>query len=89
MYFVYMIKNENGDLYIGVTENPSRRLFEHNSKRGALFTRRGACFTIVFLENYETLGEARQREVQIKKWRREKKDLLIEKYSRGQETKMK
>ncbi len=57
-------------------------------KRGALYTKRDSKFEIVFLEQYPTLSDARKREIQIKKWRREKKDLLIKKYSKGLETKM-
>lgn len=44
-------------------------------------------FHFVFLEEYKTMAEARQREIQIKKWRREKKEVLIEKYRLGLETK--
>lgn len=87
MYFVYMIKNQYNNLYTGVTDNPDRRLNEHNSKRGAIFTKARKEFTIVFLEEYDSLADARKREVQIKKWRRNKKDFLIEKYSKKLPTK--
>jgi len=83
MYFVYMIKNSYGDLYIGITDNPDQRLKYHNEKRGALYTKRDSKFGIVFLEQYSTLAEARKREIQIKKWRREKKESLIERYRKG------
>lgn len=87
MYFVYMIKNSYDDLYVGITDNPEQRLKYHNEKRGALFTKRDSKFENVFLEPHETLQQARAREVQIKKWRREKKDMLIERYSEGLPTK--
>ena len=77
MYYVYMIKNDFGKLYIGITENPKARIYYHNSKMGAKFTKGKAKFQIVFLEEYKTLAEARKREIQIKKWRRDKKDKLI------------
>ena len=89
MYFIYMIKNKNNELYIGVTENPNSRLAMHNSKRGAQFTKTKSVFEIVFLERYNTLSEARQREIQLKKWRREKKEFLIERYSKKLDTKQK
>ncbi len=82
MHFVYMIKNSYDNLYIGVTDNPKRRLTEHNSKRGSNFTKERDEFRIVFLEEYKTLAEARKREIQIKKWRRNKKDFLISKYQK-------
>ncbi len=88
MYFVYMIKNSANKLYIGVTNNPHQRLAYHNTKRGAQFTKRIPTFEIMFLEQYLTLAEARKREIQIKKWRREKKEVLIKRYKNGLPTKL-
>ena len=87
MYFVYMIKNSTNKLYIGITQNPSERLFYHNSLRGAKFTKYISDFRIVFLEEYPTLADARKREIQLKKWRREKKEMLIKRYQNGLTTK--
>lgn len=86
MYSVYMIRNSYDDLYIGVTNNPERRLKYHNEKRGAKFTKYRSDFKIVFLEKHTTITGARKREIQIKKWRRNKKDMLIERYSKGLST---
>ncbi|MFA6601889.1 MAG: GIY-YIG nuclease family protein [Candidatus Paceibacterota bacterium] len=86
MSFVYMIHDQNNRLYVGVSDNPERRLRDHNRKAGATFTHEGG-FRIVFLEKYNTLKDARSREVQIKKWRREKKETLISRYVEGLETK--
>lgn len=89
MVFVYMIKNSVNKLYVGVTDNPEKRLATHNSCRGALFTASTLLstgrsdFKIVFLEEYINLTEARQREIQIKKWRRDKKEVLIDRYKKG------
>lgn len=80
MYFVYMIQNSAKKLYIGITQNPEGRLRYHNSKQGAKFTKYIPNFEIVFLEQHENIASARQREIQLKKWRREKKELLIERY---------
>lgn len=88
MYFVYMIENQYKNLYIGVTDNPERRLSEHNTHRGSNFTKARDIFSIVFLEEYETLSEARKREIQIKKWRKEKKDFLIDLYNKKLPTKI-
>ncbi len=88
MHFVYIIKNSYGNLYIGITDNPTRRLSEHNTHRGADFTKNRDTFSLVFLEEYSTLIQARKREVQIKKWRRNKKEMLIEIYSKGLSTKV-
>ncbi len=88
MQFVYMIQNSYGDLYIGITDNPQQRLKYHNQNREAMFTKRASKFNIVFLEDYETLAKARKREIQIKKWRRDKKEVLIERYKSGLSTKI-
>lgn len=82
-----MIKNSFNKLYIGISENPEKRLEIHNTKQGAGFTKYKSDFKIVFLEEYPSLTKARQREIQIKKWRREKKENLIEKYQKGLPTK--
>jgi putative endonuclease len=88
MYFVYIIKNSYGNLYIGVTDNPERRLYEHNTKRGSDFTKVRDRFQIVFLEEQESLTKARKREIQIKKWRRDKKEKLIDLFNKGISTKL-
>jgi len=87
MYSVYMIKNSANRLYVGTSENPEERVRYHNSKQGAKFTKYIPNFKIVFLEQYTTMTEARKREIQIKKWRREKKEFLIERYEKGLPTK--
>jgi putative endonuclease len=84
-----MIKNSKNDLYVGITENPDTRVRTHNKNCGAWFTKNKPDFNLVFLEEYDTLIQARQREIQIKKWRREKKELLIERYKLGSDTKVK
>ena len=88
MPFVYMIKNDFVKLYIGITDILPRRLHDHNDARGAKFTTGKAKFRLVFLEEHVTLSEARHREIQIKKWRREKKDILIDRFQKGLPTKL-
>ena len=88
MYYVYMIQNSKGKLYIGVTANLKDRIYYHNTKQGAQFTKSKSKFSLVFYESYKTLAEARKREIQIKKWRRNKKELLIQKFQKGLSTKL-
>ena len=83
-----MAKNSINKLYVGIAENPQSRVAYHNKKRGAKFTKYKPDFRLVFLEAYPNLTEARKREIQIKKWRREKKENLIERYERGSSMKM-
>ena len=87
MHYVYILKDSVDKLYIGISKDLDRRIQHHNTKRGALFTKHGN-FKIVFYEKHETLLEARQREIQIKKWRRDKKNKLIEMFEYGLNTKL-
>ena len=84
-----MIRNSARKLYVGVTVNPHVRVRSHNEKRGSKFTKHIPDFKIVFLEQYLTLEHARAREIQIKKWRRDKKEVLIERYGKNLPTKLK
>jgi len=86
MHFVYMVQNSYGDLYTGITNNHEQRLRYHNERRGAQFTKRDSKFELVFLEQHTTSAQARKREIQIKKRRREKKDELISRYREGSPT---
>lgn len=70
-------KNVDGFLYVGVINDYRRRLYEHNTKQGARFTKKGN-YKIMFIKEYETLADARKREIQIKKWSRSKKEKLID-----------
>jgi len=87
MYYVYMLKNKSNQLYIGVSENVQQRVQNHNDHRGAQFTKNPSKFLLVFIEPYSTLAQARAREIQLKKWRREKKEILIGRYQAGLSTK--
>ena len=87
MFSVYMAKNTNNEVYIGVSSDAASRIATHNRGAGALFTRNRGHFNIVFIEEYRTLAEARKREIQLKKWRRNKKEFLIKKYQEGLKTK--
>jgi putative endonuclease len=66
-------------LYVGVTNDLSRRIFEHFENRGNAKTFAGkySCYNLVYYEHFSNIGHAIEREKEIKKWRREKKDLLI------------
>jgi putative endonuclease len=77
--FVYILASKrNGTLYVGVTTNLGRRMFEH--KNGLLegFTSKYGVTRLVYVEKHERVLEAVRREAQIKKWRRLWKLRLIE-----------
>ena len=78
-YWTYiMSNNSNTTLYIGVTDNLEARVSEHRSKEGNSFTHRYCCHKLVYYEEYSDISQAIDREKKLKKWRREKKDHLID-----------
>ena len=86
MYYVYILKNTANKLYVGITTSPEKRVTTHNTRQGACFTKQIPTFSLVFLEKYKDMSSARKREIQIKEWRREKKEFLIQKYTQGFQT---
>ena len=77
-YYVYIMTNRSRTLYTGVTNNITRRVWEHKSKCIEGFTKK---YNITFLVYHETTTDvmaAISREKQIKGWRRERKIKLIE-----------
>ena len=77
-YYVYLLASRrNGTLYVGVTNNLSRRVWEH--KEGVIdgFTKEYDVKLLVYYESYPDVRDAIQREKNIKKWpRRWKIDLI-------------
>jgi putative endonuclease len=64
-------------LYIGVTNNLHRRIWEHNSKIAQGFAAIYSCHRLVYYEEFEDIGDAITREKQMKAYRRKKKIALI------------
>ena len=78
-YFVYILANWNNKvIYIGVTNNLERRVYEHKNKLVDGFTKKYNINKLVYYEETADVKSAIQREKEIKKWRREKKNRLIE-----------
>ncbi|PID69957.1 hypothetical protein CSB37_04305 [bacterium DOLZORAL124_38_8] len=77
--YVYFMKNKSGSvLYIGSTENLLKRIWEHKSHAvEKSFTDKYNVEKLVYFECYPDLSLARDREYKLKKWRREKKENLI------------
>lgn len=79
LYHVHMLaSSRHGTLYIGVTNDLSRRVHEHHSKATPGFTAQYDVTRLVWYESYERVGKAIAREKAIKKWRRDWKVRLIE-----------
>ena len=78
-YYVYIISNWNNKvLYLRVTNNLERRTYEHKNKLVDGFYKKYNLTKLVYFEMTSDINSAISREKEIKKWRREKKNQLIE-----------
>ena len=77
-YYVYILASKSRVLYIGVTNDLERRLFEHRQKLIPGFTSKYNVTHLVYFESSGNIRDAIAREKQLKGWRREKKIALIE-----------
>jgi putative endonuclease len=79
-YYVYLLASErNGTLYVGVTSDLIKRVYEHKSNLVGGFTQKYHVHRLVYFEVTEDINSAIKREKQIKKWNRGWKIELIEK----------
>mgnify|MGYP001550921834 CR=1 FL=1 len=78
-YYVYILSSPTGTLYIGFTNDLIRRIYEHREKLVDGFTKRYNIYRLIYYEEYGDVNEARDREKQLKGWRRKKKLNLIRK----------
>jgi putative endonuclease len=76
-YYVYILTNKSNTLYIGVTNDIVRRIYEHKHKNDLSFTSRYHINKLICLEEFTDINEAIQREKQLKGWTRKKKMELI------------
>jgi len=80
MYCVYILASKrNGTLYVGVTSDPIKRIWEHKNDVVGGFTKKYQVHFLVYYELTPDINSAIKREKQLKKWRRKWKLELIEK----------
>lgn len=79
MYYFYILRCFDNSLYCGMTSNLEKRLKEHNAngKRGAKYLRAKKPVSLVYSEMYKDIKTAMNRELQIKKWTKAKKEVLV------------
>jgi len=82
-YYVYIMTNHSGTLYVGVTNDLRRRVWEHKQKLVEGFTKRYNITRLVCYEETPDANAAIVREKQIKGWLRKKKIALIESLNAG------
>jgi predicted GIY-YIG superfamily endonuclease len=79
-WHLYLIHCSDNSLYTGITTDISRRIKEHNQKKGGMYTRNRTPVELVYQEPHPSKSSALKREIQIKKWPRLKKVKLIKEY---------
>lgn len=79
MWYLYITQNQNGSFYTGITQNLPRRFQEHRRGKGGHYTRYNPPRKILYKEEFLTEKKAKEREQQIKRWSRAKKEALIKK----------
>lgn len=81
-YYVYILASKrNGTLYIGVTGDLVKRVYEHKQNDVEGFTKQYKVHNLVYYDTYGDVSEAILREKQMKKWNRQWKINLIEKHN--------
>ena len=81
-YFIYIVTNKNKSvLYIGVTNDLQRRIYEHEKSLISGFTQKYNCHYLIYYERFQQIEDAIGREKIIKKWSREKKENLINQFN--------
>ncbi len=77
-YYIYLLTNWNNKvMYVGITNNLERRIYEHKNKLVKGFTEKYNVNKLIYFEEARDAIVAIAREKEVKKWRREKKNLLV------------
>jgi len=76
-YYLYIMASIGEVLYIGVTNNLTRRVYEHKNGLIDGFTKKYKCKTLLYFESSSDIRVILEREKQLKKWSRDKKIWLI------------
>ncbi len=82
-YFTYIMASRSRTLYVGVTGDLRKRVFEHKWKEHDGLTARYNCDRLIWFESFQQVQKATEREKELKGWRRSKKVALIESMNPG------
>ena len=83
-YYIYILASQtNGTLYVGMTSDLIKRVYEHKQNLVDGFSKKYSIHNLVYYEHYSEAQEAIMREKQIKKWNRKWKLRLIEEKNPG------
>lgn len=77
MYYFYILLCADGSFYCGSTKDLQKREKTHNSGKGSIYVRTHGGGQIVYSEELSSQSEALRREIEVKKWTKQKKNALI------------
>lgn len=77
MCYVYLLRLSDDSLYCGATRDLERRLKEHRSGRGSKYVKGRLPLELVYSERRESFSDAMERESEIKRWSKERKERLV------------
>ncbi len=80
-YVYYLTNFQRTTLYIGVTNNLSRRIWEHKQGEGSEFTKKYNLTILVYAEEFDSKSDAIDREKQLKNWHKEWKWNLVKEHN--------
>jgi len=75
--YTYILECNDGSYYVGITSDPRERLKLHNDGQAAAWTKKRRPVEYRYIEACVSKSDARKREMEIKGWRREKKERLF------------
>ena len=76
--YMYILECSNGKFYVGSTKYLDRRVEQHQSEKGANYTRKHLPVKLVYYEEFDRIEDAFKREKQIQRWSHKKKKALVE-----------
>jgi len=83
-YYLYVLASKkNGVLYVGITNDLIKRIYQHKNNLLEGFTKKYFVHSLVYYERYDNIDKAISREKQMKEWKRKWKVELIEKMNPG------
>ena len=81
-YYIYILSNFTRTvLYVGITNNLVRRVWEHRNNLAKGFTQKYNLYYLLYYEVFDNPKDAIEREKQIKSWSRKRKDQLIREFN--------
>lgn len=80
-YYVYIVSSISWILYVWMTNNLKRRIYEHKNELVEWFTKKYKCHKLVYYETWNEVEYVIKKEKQLKKWNRKKKETLINSFN--------